>query len=148
MLNYVRHDEEFYCSIKLTSGAEIMGRAMVTADEDNSKSLVYVQDPVEINIITTERGDGKAVRGMGFSRWMNFSDEDFFIIPEEHIITMASLGKEMIAMYEMFLLGEDDDKIKNADVYTNTVPTNSIMGSLGTIEEARKKFEQIFKNNL
>jgi len=48
----------------------------------------------------------------------------------------------------MFLLGEDDDKIKNADIYTNTVPTNSIMGSLGTIEEARKKFEQIFKNNL
>lgn len=145
MLNYVRHDEEFHCCIKLKDGTELIGVAMVTLDEELQQRVVYLQQPVEINIVTTEREDGKAVRGMGFSKWMSYSDEDFFIIPEESVLTMASLGKEMTTMYELFLMGEDGDKIRNADIYENTVPTESIQGSLGTIEDARKMFEKIFK---
>ena len=32
MLDYVKHDEEFHCSIKLMNGEEIIARAIVTED--------------------------------------------------------------------------------------------------------------------
>ena len=145
MLNYVRHDEEFHCCIKLKDGTELIGVAMVTMDEELQQRVVYLQQPVQINIITTDKGEGKAIRGMGFSRWMSYSDEDFFILSEDSILTMASLGNEMTAMYEMFLIGEAEDRIKNADIYQDTIPTKDLQGSLGTIEEARKRFEHLFK---
>ena len=33
----------------------------------------------------------------------NFSDEEFFILSEDTILTIASLSKEMIFVYESFL---------------------------------------------
>lgn len=145
MLNYVKHNEEFHCTVKLKDGAEIIGRAMVSFDEEIQTHVVYIQDPVQINVIINDKGDGKAVRGIGFSKWMNFSDEDFFILTENNILTMASLAPEMIGMYEMFLISEEEDKLKDTDIYKNSQPADTIKGCLGTIEEARKKLEDIFK---
>ena len=33
MLNYVRHDEEFHCSIKLMNGDEIVGLELARGDD-------------------------------------------------------------------------------------------------------------------
>ena len=52
MLNYVRHDEEFHCSIKLMNGDEIVGRVIVTADEETNQDVVYIEEPLLVQTFT------------------------------------------------------------------------------------------------
>lgn len=139
MINYAKHDEEFYGLFKLTSGEEIVGKAVIT--EDNNESLIFITDPVVIEIFTKELENGKVTKGMGFSHWMQLSDEEFFILREKDIISVASLGKEYIVMYEAYISGENPLQ-KNR----KKIDLDRDMGYLGRIDEARKLFERIYKN--
>ena len=111
MINYARHDEEFYGVFKLLNGEEVLGKAVLT--EDNEETLVFIQNPVCTQVITKEI-EGKTVRGVGFANWMQFSDEDFYIIREKDILTVTSMSREMTLLYEAFIMNgdEDDEKIK------------------------------------
>ena len=140
MINYAKHDEEFYGVFKLVSGDEVLGKAVMT--EDAGESLVFIQDPVCIQIVTKEGEDGKLHRGMGFTKWMQLSDEDFYIFREKDIITVSSMSKEVIFMYESFISDEDPAAGKaklKAD-------PDQASGYVGTIDDARKLFEKIFKS--
>jgi len=64
MINYARHDEEFYGIFKLISGDEIVGKAVLT--EDNGESIVFITDPVSIEFITRELDDGKIAKVWDF----------------------------------------------------------------------------------
>ena len=139
MSNYARHDEEFYGIFKLLNGEEVLGKAVLT--EDNGETLVFIQEPVCTQIITKETEDGRTVRGMGFAKWMQFSDEDFYILREKDIVTVTSMSKEVIIMYEAFIIGDDDEK-KNK----TKIDLEPEMGYLGTIDDARKLFERIYKS--
>jgi phenolic acid decarboxylase len=143
MLNYVRQDEEFYCLVKLTCGSEIMGKCMVHYDDEINKRVAFIQSPVEVNVFLADRSEGRAIRGVGFTKWMQFSDEEFFIVTEDHVVSMASLSKDMIDIYEKFLVSEIEDNIRDTDINKNTVPATNILGHVGSVEETRKKLEDI-----
>ena len=68
MINYAKHDEEFYGIFKLVSGEEVLGKAVITDDEN--ETLVFIQDPVAVQVITKEIDEQKVARGMGFAPWM------------------------------------------------------------------------------
>jgi hypothetical protein len=135
MISYARHDEEFYGVFKLLNGEEVLGKAVLTEDEGNT--LVFLQNPVCTQVITKESDDGRTVRGVGFAKWMQFSDEDFFIIQEKDILTVATMSKEVSFLYELYILGDDDEK---------KVSPEPEMGYLGKIDEARNLFERIYKS--
>jgi hypothetical protein len=145
MLDYVKHDEEFHCSIKLMNGEEIIARAIVTKDVSEEKDIVYLEDPLVVQSFTKEVAGDKAIKGMGFSKWQNFSDEDFYIINAESILTMASLSKEMVFVYESFLAqsrGGTPRVSRKHDKHRVNLTENE--GSLGKIDAARKKLEDLF----
>ena len=139
MINYARHDEEFYGIFKLLNGEEVLGKAVLT--EDNGETLVFIQNPVCTQVITKETEDGRTVRGIGFAKWMQFSDEDFFIFREKDILTVTSMSKEVTFMYEAFIMDDDDSKKNDAQL-----DLEREMGYLGKTEEARKLFEKIYKS--
>ena len=139
MINYARHDEEFYGVFKLLNGEEVLGKAVLT--EDNGQTLVFIQDPVCTQVITKELEDGRTVRGIGFAKWMQFSDEEFFIIHEKDILTVTSMRKEVSYLYEAFVIDDDDEK-KNE----SKIDLQPEMGYLGKIDDARKLFERIYKS--
>ena len=139
MINYAKHDEEFYGIFKLISGDEIVGKAVLT--EDNGESIIFITDPVVIEFFTKELDDGKIAKGMGFSHWMQMSDEDFFILREKDIVSLASLSNEYIMMYEAYIAGENMDK-----GHRKKIALDRDMGYLGKIDEARQLFERIYKN--
>lgn len=148
MLDYVKHDEEFHCSIKLMNGEEIIARAIVTKDVSEEKDIVYLEDPLVVQSFTKEVAGDKAIKGMGFSKWQNFSDEDFYIINAESILTMASLSKEMVFVYESFLAqsrGGAPRVTRKHDKHRVNLTENE--GSLGKIDAARKKLEDLFGNS-
>ena len=139
MISYARHDEEFYGIFKLLNGEEVLGKAVLT--EDEGSTLVFIQDPVCTQIVTKESDDGRTVRGVGFAKWMQFSDEDFLIIREKDILTVTSMSKEVTFLYEAFLLGDNLDKKD-----TTKIDPEPEMGYLGKINEARNLFERIYKS--
>ena len=68
----------------------------------------------------------------------------FYIFREKDIITVSAMSKEVIFMYESYIADEDPtsgkDKLKaNPD---------QASGYVGTIDDARKLFEKIFKNKI
>lgn len=142
MINYAKHDEEFYGIFKLISGEEVLGKAVLT--EDNDETLVFLQNPVALQIIHKDLDDEKVTRGIGFAKWQQLSDDDFFILREKDIITVSSMSKAVILMYEAFVMSEVD----NIDEKRSSAQTdpNRSSGYLGAIDDTRKLLEKIFKN--
>lgn len=140
MINYAKHDEEFYGIFKLVNGEEVLGKAVAT--EDEGETLVFIQDPVSVHAVTKEIGDTKVVRGIGFAKWMQMSDEEFFILREKDIITVASMSREVVMMYEAYILG---DEVASKKMSQNQADIKQTAGYLGKINEARALFEKLFK---
>lgn len=143
MINYAKHDEEFYGIFKLVNGEEVLGKAVLT--EDNGESLVFIQDPVQLQIITREISESKVAKGIGFSKWMQMSDEEFFILREKDIIAVASMSKEVIFMYQTYI---SDDESLDDEVTENTkVDPHRADGYKGGIDVARSILEKIYKED-
>ena len=138
MINYTKKDQDFHGIFKLVSGEEVLAKAVIT--EDNGECLVFLQDPVCIHAITKEINDTKVMRGMGFTKWMPMSDEDFFILRDRDIITMGTMSKPVMLMYEAFIIGDDPLKQKRRET-----SIKDDKGYLGTIEDERLKFEKLFR---
>ncbi len=143
-LNYAKHDEEFYGLFKLVSGEELIAKAIISKQEDldPAEELIFLSNPVTVEFFTKELDGGKIAKGMGLSNWMQMSDEDFFIIKEKDLISLASLSKQYILMYEAYLTGTPPEALtqkQRKDLEKN-------MGYLGSINEARMLFEKIYNN--
>ena len=142
MINYIRHDEECYFNVKLISGDEIIGKGFASVEEDTNETLVYIQDPLEITVVIKE-DEGKMSKGVGLNKWINFSDEDFFIIREKDVVCIAGCSQEVIMMYEMFLAKLDGGEERAKE---SRVDLDSKMGHKGKISDVRKSLEHIYKN--
>ena len=143
-INYAKHDEEFYGVFKLLNGEEILGKAVLK--NESNETLCFISDPVVIQVIEKRISEDKMMRGMGFHRWMQLSDEEFYIIREKDIIAVASMSKEVVLMYETYLANEKDENndAKKERVARKRSSIQNAKGYLGKIDEARAKFEKLF----
>ena len=141
MISYAKHEEEFYGVFKLVSGEEVLGKAVLT--EDNGETLSFVQNPVSTVVMNNKDNEGRNVRGVGFAKWMQFSEEDFYVIREKDVLSVSSMSKEITFMYEAFIQQENKSKPpKNDNLKIDPKPA---MGYLGKIDDYRKIFEKLFK---
>ena len=128
--------EEFYAIIKLVSGEEIFSLVMV--DENDGDPVIVLQNPITMKAIHNQNGMHLKIKP-----WIEMSDDDFFMIKLDKIITMTeSTDKRLINIYNDYI--EEDDSI---DVYnpSGKVKPSSKMGYISSVEDARKKLERIFK---
>ena len=144
MINYIRHDEEFYFIAKLVSGEEIVGQGF--AVEENGNTQIFVTDPVEIQVVTRSNNSG-TVKGVSMNKWMQFSNEDFFIINEKDIMSIGGLSDEMIHMYNLFIKKASSDQTVEDAIKESEVELDKQMGYVSTVDEARKFLENIFKQS-
>ena len=139
MINYIRHDHEFHGVAKLSSGEEVMGVMM--AMKQDGQTLIFVQDPATPREAPVRKGDEVGL-AIGLVKWMMWSDEEFFILQEGDIISIAPMSFAATAMYKLWLRKEqgiDDDKNWQVDVNKN-------MGLVGKVSEMRKRLEDQWKN--
>jgi hypothetical protein len=141
MINYIRHDEEFHFIAKLVSGEQVIGKGF--AMEEEGETLIYVSDPLEISIIIKNLDKNKSIKGIGLNKWMHFSEEDFYIIREKDIITIAGLSSELIAMYNLFWQKE----IEGDTLDEKKVELDTEMGLIGKVDDMRSKLEKLFKDS-
>ena len=127
-------EDEFYGVIKLITGEEIFG--LVSIDENDGDPVIMLQSPVIMKVFNNPTGQYVKIKP-----WLEIPEEDIFLIKYDKIITMTEVKNEqMIQFYDRYL--SDDDFDFEVDGRVNL---SDHMGLLSTVEDARKKLEEIFK---
>ena len=135
--------DEFYAIIKLTSGEEIL--SLVSIDENDGDPLLLLQNPITMKVYNTHHGVHIKVKS-----WIEMSSDDIFIIKPDRIITMTeTTDDKLIDIYTSYINDEDDFDmdsygLPNKEEAGATRPSRK-MGYLSSVEDARKKLEDIFK---
>ena len=126
-------DEEFHSIIKLISGEEILALACV--DENDGDPVITLKHPIIVKMIANNRGMYIKVKP-----WVELSDEEIFVIKGDKILTMTETkNKKLIALYNNYV--NDDPEVPN---FTGQVKPSEEMGYVSSVEDARKKLEDIF----
>ena len=134
--------EEFYSVIKLISGEEIF--ALVSIDENYDEPVIILQNPIMMSIINSPKGSYIKVK-----RWIELSSEDIFVMKFDRILTMSeSKDAKLIAIYDNYIDSEgDSENIIDMHTSNGKVKITDQMGYISSVEDARKKFEELFKIN-
>jgi hypothetical protein len=140
-------EEEFYASIKLTSGEEIVAKVSYDPDDD----VIVVLDPRVVEKVEAKKKN-MLVEGIVFDDWMNATYENMFIIPRSQIITMTELDERIEKCYS--------DHLKNKMLYKKSRYTaesktfnskrqnpRNHEGYLGSIKEAKSFLEEIYNKS-
>ena len=139
--------DEFYAIIKLTSGEEIL--SLVSIDDNDGDPLLLLQNPITMKVYNTHHGMHIKVKS-----WIEMSSDNIFIIKPDRIITMTETTDDrLIDIYNNYINDEEDDD--GIDVYHSsnskesgpTRPSRK-MGYISSVEDARKKLEDIFNNSI
>tara|TARA_B100000131_G_scaffold211574_1_gene203428 strand:- start:318 stop:746 length:429 start_codon:yes stop_codon:yes gene_type:complete len=134
--------EEFYSTIKLISGEEIF--ALVSVDNTNPEPVIILQNPLVMKMISNKNGMGSMVK---VRKWMELADDDMFVMTFDKILTMSECkDKKIIGIYNNYISDEIEDNIDIFNEPGKVKPTNK-MGYVSSVEDARKKFEVLFKIN-
>jgi hypothetical protein len=118
------------------SGEEIL--SIVSVDENDGDPIVVLQNPVIMELVNR-----KDVSYVKVRPWMELPSDDFFMIKLDKIITMTeTTDKKLIDVYTKYL--NDDDSI---ELYKSSgeVKLSNEMGYVSSVEDARKKLEELYK---
>lgn len=129
-------EEEFYSTIKLTSGEEIVAKVCFLPEENS----LLLANPMLVEKFNKKK-QGKKVSGFVLKEWINATYDDMFVIKMEQIITMSELDKNIESFYINIL--------ENSDEGTDIKPRNFSrrMGYLGSVKETKTFLEKIYKNS-
>ena len=128
--------DEFYASLKLTSGEEIL--ALVMVDNSGVPEDIVVSNPVVCEEI---RSSGTNIpMGYKFEPWMKLTDDDTFVISLKKVITISISqinSTELINTYK--------DLVEHGFKATNPDLTKD-MGYINSVSKARDILEKLYKS--
>ena len=131
-------DEEFYSTIKIVTGEEIVAKVIYLEDEDK----VMLEDPLVVEMQRSRKG-ALEISGFSFHEWLSATFEDLYVLNREHIVTMSELDPSIKEFYEKTL-----ERMKNGKTLANTadkLPRKS--GYIGSVTKFKKSLEDIFKKS-
>ena len=132
--------EEFYSIIKLMTGEEIF--ALVSIDDSGNSPLIILQNPLVMKAVSSSKGGFLKVR-----KWIELSDDDIFVLSYDKILTMSECkDNKIISIYNNYL-SNDNVEFYTSDEFGGKVKLTDKMGYISSVEDARKKFEVLFKIN-
>ena len=132
--------EEFYAIIKLVSGEEVFSLIMVDDEEENP--IIIMQNPIIIKMLHSPQGSFIKIKP-----WMELSEEDFFMIRLDKVLTMTeSTNEKLIEVYNDYISDDSSSEIEMAS--DGRVKPDSKMGYVSTVEDARKNLEDIFNKEI
>ena len=125
--------DEFYASLKLTSGEEILALVMV---ELGTTDNLVVSNPVVCQEI---RSSGTNIpMGYKFEPWMKLTDDDTYVLPLEKVITLSQItSNEIVDTYK--------DVVEYGFKPTNPDLTKD-MGYINTVSKARDMLEKLYRS--
>jgi hypothetical protein len=134
-------EEEFYSTLKLTSGEEIIAKVCYLPDEDS----LLVEHPMLVEKLTQKK-NGNTVQGFVLKEWISSTYESLFVIRMNQVVTMSELDKKIRTFY---LNNLNDPNESESEDTIDIKPKNfsKRMGYLGSVKEAKKFLEDIYKKS-
>ena len=136
--------KDFYATIKLITGEEIF--ALISVDNEEDEPVIIMQNPVVMKVLSTGKGSMMKIRP-----WLEVPGDDVYIMKYDRIITMSEVKDKMIvSMYQTYCeegdfdFGTFVDESMKKDKRNQEVTKK--MGYISTVEDARKKLEDLFKD--
>jgi len=130
--------DEFYSILKLVSGEEIF--SLISVDDSGDYPIIILQNPIIMKMYSDTYGSHIKVKP-----WIELSEEDFFMIKPDKIITMTETTDDrLIQIYNDFISDED------VEIYSSTgyMKPSPKMGYISSVKDARKYLEVLFKKNI
>ena len=131
-------EEEFYATVKLITGEEIVAKVCYLEDEDK----VLLENPLQVELAKQRKGHLE-VSGFSFKEWVAATFDTMFILNRQHIITMTEIDGEILEFYEKTI--HRMDGAKSLTGRGNKLPRGS--GYLGSVKEMKKTLEDIFNKS-
>ncbi len=131
-------EEDFFASVKLISGEEVLAQVCYLPDEDK----VVMNRPLQVEMARQKKGNVE-IAGFALREWVMATFDEMFIVNKTHILTMTELDPTIKIFYEQTL-----SRIENAKNLTklgNKLPRKS--GYLGSIQDKKRSLEDIFKKS-
>jgi hypothetical protein len=130
-------EEEFFSTIKLTTGEELVAKVCYMPDENQ----LLIENPKKVEPIK-QRRNGEMVEGFVLVDWIHSTYDQMFVLSMDRIVTMSELDKRVERYYLSTIDGsneqEDHGRVQPSHL-------NQRMGYLGSVSEMKKKLEKIYK---
>lgn len=138
-------EEEFFATIKLVSGEEIICRTSFCAEDD----VLLIHEPMQVEHVSHQKQRIK-VQGFSLQEWIHSTFDDCFFIPKQHIVTMTECDKKITEFYLKCVSNEKKSKHLSQQMREGKHigdPNKVIPGYVGSVENARESLEKIFKTS-
>ncbi len=134
-------DDTYYALIKLTTGEEIISE--IFTDDNEEDPIIALGSPVTVEI--TPRSNHNVLK---FEPWVKVSFEETLFIRLSNVITMTELPETnyYVQCYKEYVKAGFQDITQQQS--GRGVKLNRTMGSLGTVDDARKILEKCLKLKL
>jgi hypothetical protein len=131
-------EEEFFATLKLVSGEEVVAKVCYLPDEDK----IMLDRPLAVENAKQRKGNME-VTGFALKEWISATFDNMFIINRDHIMTMTEIEGELVEFYEKTL-----NRLESGKSLTgrgNKLPRTS--GYLGSIRDMKRSLEEIYKRS-
>ena len=131
-------EDDFYATVKLLSGEELVAKVCYLPDEDK----VMLERPLMVENAKQRKGSLE-VTGFALKEWISATFDNMFIIKRDHVLTMVEIDGEIVDFYEKTLNRLESGK--SLAGRGNKLPRTS--GYVGSVKEMKKTLEDIFKRS-
>ena len=130
--------EEFFATVKLITGEEIVSKVVYLEDEDK----VMLENPLQVDSAKQRKG-ALEISGFSFREWVCATFDKMFIINRDHIITVSEIEGPIVDFYKETLLRMENGRSLNGK--GGKLPRGS--GYLGSVTDMKKSLENIFNKS-
>ena len=130
--------EEFFATVKLITGEEIVSKVVYLEDEDK----VMLENPLQVDQAKQRKG-ALEISGFSFREWVCATFDKMFIINRDHIITISEVEGPIVDFYKETLLRMENGRSLNGK--GGKLPRGS--GYLGSVTDMKKSLENIFNKS-
>ena len=131
-------EEEFYATIKLVSGEELVSKVCYLSEEDK----IMLERPLVVENSKQKKGQLE-VTGFALKEWISATFDNMFVINRDHVLTMVEIEGEIVDFYEKTILRMETGK--SLAGRGNKIPRGS--GYLGSVKEMKKSLEDLFNKS-
>ena len=131
-------EEEFYATVKLLSGEELVSKVCYLPEEDK----IMLERPLMVENAKQRKGQLE-VSGFSLKEWISATFDNMFIVKRDHVLTMVEIEGELVDFYEKTL-----NKLESGKSLAgrgNKLPRGS--GYLGSVKEMKKTLEDIYNKS-
>ena len=122
----------------MISGEEVL--SLVAIDENDGDSIIVLQNPIIVKMMESKHGSFLKIKP-----WIELSDEDFFFVKPDKIITITETkDKKLINIYTQYILDSQEEDSQEDNQFGKVKP-NKHMGYITSVKKAREDLENIFK---